>query len=62
MFERMAPSAASTDAAVSSHDVSIPRIGPGIQAAVGCTTVVIMKSLPITQLDRQQMRESERIK
>jgi hypothetical protein len=47
MFERTAPSAASTDAAVSSHDVSIPRIGPGIQTAVGCSAAAIMKSFPI---------------
>ena len=54
MFERTAPSAASTDAAVSSHDVSIPRMGPGIQVEVGWSTVVIMKSLAITRIGTEK--------
>src|SRR5688572_8797826 len=48
MFERTTPSEAMTDAAVSSHDVSIPKIGPGFQATMGCTMVVNMKSLSNT--------------
>jgi len=54
MFDRTVPSAASTDAAVSSHDVSIPRTGPDIQVEAGCSMAVIMKAFPITlrELDR----------
>ena len=47
MFERTVPSAASTEAAVSSQDVSIPRIGPGTHCEMDCLVVVVMRSCSV---------------